>query len=67
MPKQKKTIPRRTKPRLKFKVDQQLALILLFIYMCGQLHQNTLHTQMFVQERPCWQCCLKNCPKRTFL
>lgn len=22
---------------------------------------------MFVQERPCWQCCLKNCPKGTFL
>lgn len=47
------TTPRRTKPRLKFNVHQEPAPVLLFIYTCGQLHQNTLSTEMFVQERPC--------------
>lgn len=60
------TTPRRTKPRLKFNVHQEPAPVLLFIYTCGQLHQNTLSTEMFVQERPCWHCFLKNCPKGTF-
>lgn len=66
MPKQKKTpIPRRTKPRLKFEVYEQPALILLFFYTCGQLHQNTLNPEVFVQESLAGF--FKSCPKGTFL